>query len=321
MKALVIRAAGYVGSHVACALASRGHTVTGFARSAQSVHALRQAGYSTVVASLDNLPALDALGGLFDIVVTSAKMPFEAEAPIMRAIAAGCASGVTSHLLFTSGTALLSTSARDGAWSQYSFAEDDPFPLQVQRNLPARIETEKFIRSAARGGLATFVIRPPLIYGNGGSIQIPAIFESARETGSACYVGLGLNLYSAVHVEDLAEIYCLAIERGAPGALYHAVSGEANFRSIAEAVAAVVGCDTKSLTYEQACALWGANRVDIALAANSRSIAKRTVEELGWRPRHLDVIEDIRSGSYRHAYRQSLMSEAGQPVPTGLDDV
>ena len=86
MKALVIGATGYVGSHVARALASRGHAVTGFARSAQSVHALRQAGYATIVASLDNLPALDALVGSFDIVVTAAKMPFEAEAPIMRAI-------------------------------------------------------------------------------------------------------------------------------------------------------------------------------------------------------------------------------------------
>jgi nucleoside-diphosphate-sugar epimerase len=50
-------------------------------------------------------------------------------------------------------------------------------------------------------------------------------------------MGLGLNLYSNIHVDDLAEAYALAHEKGTPGAVYHAVGGEANFRAVAEAVA------------------------------------------------------------------------------------
>jgi nucleoside-diphosphate-sugar epimerase len=224
----------------------------------------------------------------------------------MQAMVDGCSAGKTEHLVFTSGSGVLSIEALDGRWSQYTFGEDDPFPFPERPNRAVRIQTEDLVRNASGDRLSTYVIRPPLIYGNGGSIQIPQIFESVRATGAACYLGYGLNLYSAVHVEDLAEAYCLAVEKGTPGALYHTVSGEANFRSIAEAVAQVAGCETKSLDYAAACDLWGQFWVDIALAVNSRSIAKRTVEDLGWEPKHIDVIEDIRNGSYAERYRAGL---------------
>lgn len=303
MKILIIGATGYVGSAVARAFAARGANVYGLARSDGNRLALVDAGVVPVVGSLDDLPALTHLVGSFDTVVMAAMVPFEAEAPIMQALIDGCRDG-EKQLLFTSGTGVLSIEARDGAWNQNCFVEDDPFPFPARPNRAVRIETERLVREASGGGLRTFVIRPPLIYGHGGSIQIPQIFESARKMGAACYLGHGLNLYSAVHVDDLAEAYCLAAEKGTPGALYHTVSGEANFRTIAEAVATVVGCGTRSLDYEAACTLWGEFWVDIALAVNSRSIARRTVDELGWVPRHLDVIEDIRSGSYAKRYRE-----------------
>lgn len=306
MKAMVIGATGYVGSHIAKALRGRGHAVSGFARNQANEQALAQAGFAAVRGSLADLPALIDQVGAFELVVMAAMVPFNVELALMAAITSGCVSGGTRHLLFTSGTGVLSIAATDGSWSQYAFAEDDPFPFPARHNRAVRIHAEQLVREAAGDRLSTYVIRPPLIYGNGGSIQIPQIFESARSTGSACYLGLGLNLYSAVHVEDLAEAYCLAVEKGTPGALYHTVCGEANFRTIAEAVAAVVGCDTKSLDYDAACGLWGQVWVDLALAVNSRSIAKRTVAELGWSPRHVDVIEDIRSGSYSEKYRGGL---------------
>jgi nucleoside-diphosphate-sugar epimerase len=306
MKALVIGATGYVGSHIGRALRERGHDVTGFARNEANENQLREQGFSAARGNFDQLKQMTALVGEFDIVVMAAMVPFEKELALMDAVTQGCLAGQTRHLLFTSGTGVLSLEAKDGRWSQYTFAEDDPFPFPARHNRAVRINTEQLVRDAAGDQLSTYVIRPPLIYGNGGSIQIPQIFESARSTGSACYLGLGLNLYSAVHVEDLAEAYCLAIEKGTPGALYHTVCGEVNFRSIAEAVANVVGCDTRSLDYEAACELWGDVWVDLALAVNSRSIAKRTVEELGWNPRHVDVIEDIRNGSYAAKYRAGL---------------
>lgn len=306
MDVLVIGATGYVGSHVARSFRDRGHVVTGFARADANVAKLHEGGFGAVSGSFDDLSHLATLVADFDVVVMAAMAPFDLELELMRALVDGCTKGRSRHLLFTSGSGVLSIESLDGRWSQYTFAEDDPFPFPARPNRAVRIQTEDLVRQASGDLLSTYVIRPPLIYGNGGSIQIPQIFESARLTGSACYLGHGLNLYSAVHVEDLAEIYCLAIEKGTPGALYHAVSGEANFRTIAEAVAQVTGCQAKSLDYEAACELWGPFWVDIALAVNSRSIAKRTVAELGWAPRHIDVIDDIRNGSYAERYRSGL---------------
>ena len=306
MKSLVIGGTGYVGSHIAKALRDRGHDVDGFARNAANEKALSRAGFGFARGSLENLPQLMQTVGEYDIVAMAAMVPFNVELALMGAIAKGCQAGRTRHLLFTSGTGVLSIEAKEGQWSQYTFAEDDPFPFPARDNRALRINTEQLVRESSNDKLSSYVIRPPLIYGNGGSIQIPQIFESARGTGAACYLGRGLNLYSAVHVEDLAEAYCLAIEKGVPGALYHTVCGEANFRTIAEAVAEVAGCDTKSLDYEASCKLWGDVWVDLALAVNSRSVAKRAVEELGWEPRHVDVIDDIRNGSYREKFRDGL---------------
>lgn len=303
MHALVIGATGYVGSHVAAALQMRGHRVTGFARNEKNVSALGEAGFGAVQGSIDDLDHLRAVVGDHEIVVMAGMVPFDVEIDLMTAMVDGCQAGKTRYLLFTSGTGVLSIEAKEGQWSQYTFAEDDPFPFPARENRTLRIRTEALVREASDDTLSTFVIRPPLIWGNAGSIQVPQIFESARQTGNACYLGAGLNLYSNVHVEDLAEAYCLAIEKGTPGALYHTVSGEADFREIAEAVATVAGCGTKSLNYDEAVALWGNVWVDLALAVNSRSIAKRTVEDLGWSPRHRDLIDDIRNGSYLESYK------------------
>lgn len=300
MKTFVIGATGYVGSAVARAFKARGHHVAGLARNDSAVEALEQAGVEPMSGTVDDEDFCSRLAE-FDVIVMAAMIPFEQEAPFMARLFAAF-QGQPKHIIFTSGTGVLSIEAKDGSWNQNTFAEDDPFPFPSRPNREIRIQTEDMVRQASDGALKTYVIRPPLIFGRGGSIQVPQIFESARRTGKACYLGAGLNLYSAVHVDDLADAYCLAVERGTPGALYHTVAGEANFRSIAEAVAQVVGCETQSLNYDEACELWGAFWVDIALAVNSRSIARRTVAELGWSPKHLDVIEDIRNGSYRQKY-------------------
>jgi nucleoside-diphosphate-sugar epimerase len=111
-----------------------------------------------------------------------------------------------------------------------------------------------------------------------------------------------LNLYSNIHVDDVAEAFALAVEKGKPGALYHTVAGEVSLRAVAEAVAQLMGCGTCSVSYETACEIWKKTFADMVLMVNSRSRAPRTRTELGWQPRHPDVIEDIRSGSYREAY-------------------
>jgi len=58
------------------------------------------------------------------------------------------------------------------------------------------------------------------------------------------------------------------------------------------------------LTYlEEACDLWGPMYADLFFGVSSRSRAVRSRAELGWAPTRFDVIDDIRHGSYRAAYK------------------
>lgn len=161
--------------------------------------------------------------------------------------------GTGKTFLFTGGTGLISERT-DGDWSEHSFAEDDAFV--PRRQIAPRLETERTVRAASDRGLRTMCLRPPLIWGNHAIKPIADMYPSARETGAVCYVGRGLNCYSSVHVEDLADLYLLALEKGVPGALYHSASGELNWRMIAETIAAELGVPTRSITFEEAAALW-----------------------------------------------------------------
>lgn len=298
-RILVIGAGGYVGSSICENLTANGYDVSGLARSTDSVKYLESKGYGAAKGSFEDLPHLAKVIDGFDGTIITATIPFENETENLKALLEQYVS-TDRPLIFTSGTAILSIPTPGGEWRQENFAEDEPFECVPW--MQVRLDTENMVRSYADQRVNSMVIRPPLIWGRGKSFQIPAIFDSISKTGSACYRGAGLNLYSNVHVDDLAEIYRLAIERGKAGALYHAVAGEANFRSLAEAAAHAMKCDAKSINPEEAVNVWGERFATLFFGVSSRSRAVRTREELGWEPKHLDLVEDVRNGSYKQRY-------------------
>lgn len=313
MKALVIGATGFVGTAVCRKFRARGYGTSGLARSTESAAKLVAAGVTPVRGDISDPAGLQELVGGFDVVVTCVHHVRELELMMIAAIVDGCLeAGGDRKFIFTSGTGVLATDSPEGLWSETSHSDDGeaPFPRPSFRSL--RMLAEDYVRRAADGGLRTCVVRPGLIWGHGGSSQVPAIFHSVRTTGAACYVGRGQNLYSNIHVDDLAEAYCLIAERGTSGAVYHTVAGEANFREIAQAVADVAGCAARSVGFDEACAIWGAHYVKNALACNSRSTAPRARRELGWAPAHGDLIEDIRRGSYADAWARGVLGAEGE---------
>lgn len=301
MKILIVGATGYVGSAIAQVLKAYGHEISGLARSDSSAKTLRAAGITPVIGDLSEPSVLIGPIVANDVVIFAAKVPFESETSVIEPIL-NALEGSGKTFLFTSGTSCLSIETPNGEWSEESFAEDDPFELKLWTSV--RVECEHLVRAAASRGIRAMVIRPPMIWGNGGGNgQVPWIFQKVPVVGAACYLGHGLNLYSGVHVDDLAEVYALAIARGTAGALYHAVSGEVNWRTIAEAIAWVMQCPTRSVTYREMQNLWGERDAPYRFAVSSRSRSPRAHNELGWQPRHLDLIEDIRTGSYRARFQ------------------
>lgn len=61
-----------------------------------------------------------------------------------------------------------------------------------------------------------------MIYGRGtglkrDSIQVPALIRLSLAQQAGVYLGRGLNVWSNVHIDDLVDLYSLAIARAQPG--------------------------------------------------------------------------------------------------------
>ena len=189
-----------------------------------------------------------------------------------------------------------------------SFAEDEPFV--ARRQIAPRLETERLVRDAAQRGVRAMVVRPPLIWGHGGCQIIAEFYHSARTTGQVCHIGRGLNVYSNVHVDDLATLYRLCIEKGVAGALYFAVSGEVSYGVMARAIADTLGVPTRSVTIAEGIAIWGKGLAGIVLCSCSRQRSPRSREELGWAPSEdrLDILEECRNPAYAAAAERPIAS-------------
>ena len=312
MRTLVFGATGYVGRHVVARLVAAGQAVTGFARDAAGAASIEALGAVSVVGSLDDLSAATALFAGQDAIVWAAQLMLEDERRFVDA-ALDALAGSGKTFLFTGGTSLISERT-DGEWSEASFAEDDPFT--PRRQIAPRLQTERAVRAASARGMRTLCLRPPLIWGGHAIKPIADLYHSARRTGAVCYVGRGLNCYSSVHVEDLADLYLLALERGVSGALYHSVSGEVNWRMMAETIAAHLGAPTRSIGFDEAAALWDRFTALIVFASCSRSRSPRARAELGWAPRadRIDLLAECLHPRFLAGGERGLSSWVRQPA-------
>jgi nucleoside-diphosphate-sugar epimerase len=125
-------------------------------------------------------------------------------------------------------------------------------------------------------------------------MQIPFLAANARERGRLQIVGAGLNVWSNVHIDDLADLHVLAIAKAPAGAVYFAENGESSFGDMAAAIARRLGLpDVESLPPEVAAQRWGEANAHRSLGSNSRVRSARARSELGWAPRHASVIDWI----------------------------
>src|SRR5260370_995153 len=103
----------------------------------------------------------------------------------------------------------------------------------------ARIETEKDVLGAT--GVRGVVMRPGLVYGAGGSYDLPQLIAAARKTGAAPHLGPGATLQGYVHIDELADLYRLVVERAPKGVVMHGVVAEGSQRDLAAAVSRLIG--------------------------------------------------------------------------------
>ena len=125
------------------------------------------------------------------------------------------------------------------------------------------------------------------------SVQIPALARQARLSGVPRHIGPGRNIWSTVHIEDVADLYRLALERAAPGSFMFVENGEASFRDIAGAIGRALRLgEPQPWPFDDAVAEWGFQRAAYSLGSNSR-VRGRRARALGWSPKHASVLDWI----------------------------
>jgi nucleoside-diphosphate-sugar epimerase len=300
MQVFLTGATGYIGSAVARKLRQAGHAVVGLARNEAAADRLREQGVEPFPGDLREPARLAEAARRADAVVHTAFVhdqgSFADAVAADRAAVAALAdalAGSGKPFVATSGSGLLGETGPSPV--DESRAIDPSFPLAV------RAGAERDVLRAANRGVRADVLRLPLfVYGHGGSVFLPWLIRQARQAGVSRYIGAGDNQASAVHVEDAADLYLLALEKAPAGTLYHgAAEHGVRARDVAGAVGRLVGCPAQSITREQALQLWGPVMVAF-LSINNQLDSSKAVRELGWQPdARRRLLDDLEHGSYR----------------------
>jgi nucleoside-diphosphate-sugar epimerase len=299
MKILVTGASGYIGGSVAAHLAAAGHQVTGLVRSTDKADAVRAFGIEPIMGTLDNAQILARAARAADVVINAASADHKgAVTALLDALA-----GSGKAFIHTSGSSIVGTRSR-GERSDDIFDEDTPITPSPAR--AARVALNHFILGAHDRGCRPVIICPSLIYGIGhgagrDSVQVPLLIKLARKRGNAAHAGLGENIWSNVHIDDLVPLYAAAIARAPAGSFYFAENGENSMREACLAINRMLGFagPPSAMTMQEAAAAWGEGTAEDTMASNSRVRARRARSELGWQPKARGLIEEIERGCYR----------------------
>ena len=291
MRIFVTGASGYVGSAAAKDMLAAGHEVIGLARSEDSAGKLRALGVEPLRGELIDLESLRHGAEQADAVAHIAFVRDFTSSESGRIDAAAIAA--IGEALAGTGKPFVTTSATGLMAPGKLLTEDMQRP--DDEALPRL--SEQATRKLLDGGVKAMVVRLPQVHGPQNHGFVPILIQIAREKGYAAHVGDGGNRWPAVHRDDAARLYRLAIEKGRAGRLYHAVAEEGlPMRDIARVIADGLSAPLRSISREEAKDYYGWFAM-FAQMDNPVSSAL-TRAELGWEPTGPGMFEDMRNEDY-----------------------
>jgi nucleoside-diphosphate-sugar epimerase len=296
MRLFVTGASGFIGSAVVAELRDAGHEVTGLARSPASAGRLTALGADVKAATLADLDSLHQAAAASDGVIHLAYRHGEpsdvaaaADRQVIETLGDALA-GSGRPLVVTSGTLVLPA----GRVGTESDAPDPAAPAA------ARAAGERAALALAGRGVRASVVRlAPSVHERVKRGFAGALVDIAERSGLAGYLGDGSQRWPALHRQDAARLYRLAVEQAPARAVLHGVAEQGvRLRAIAELIATRLGVPVRQVPADQAEAHFGWLATLAGTDAPASSTATRSL--LAWEPTHPGLLDDLAHGEFFH---------------------
>ncbi|WP_416394902.1 MULTISPECIES: NAD(P)H-binding protein [unclassified Curtobacterium] len=277
MHVFLTGASGYIGSSVLRALVAHGHEVTALVRTDEKAQAVRDAGGNALVGDVTDTDVVRSLAHEADAVVHTASAE-RIDPDFIRTVLAAL-DGTRKPFVHTGGI--------------FTFGNSTDISEQSPVSPPAltawRVPNEATVRASA---VRTTIIAPGIVYGRGAGIPAMFVGDGDHEVR---LVGDGSQRWTTVHVDDLGELYVLALHRGEQDGYVVAATGDnPTVREIAEAGAH--GSPVVAESVDASRERLGADSADALLLHQEASGAHaRTV--FGWNPTRPTLVQDLADGS------------------------
>lgn len=284
---------GYIGGSVAKLLSDKGYKITGLVRNEDFIKPVEDLNFKAVLGNIQDEKLLKKLCDDADIIIHTADSADDAYAldSFLKIL-----NNTGKTFVFTSGSAIFGNK-ENGEVCDFQFTED--FPLVPRLEMLQRVYINNAVLNAAKNNIRSIVIVPTMVYGEGlglkkESIQIPALVNFSKSKNAGIYIEKGENIWSNIHIKDLAELYVSAIEKAKAGSIFYAENGSSNIKNIANTISEKYLLNpAKSIDINEAVNHFGQAGAHFGFASNSFCNADKARRELDWKPQYNNIHEFI----------------------------
>ncbi|ONF63165.1 NAD-dependent epimerase/dehydratase family protein [Amycolatopsis keratiniphila] len=284
MRVMVIGATGILGRPLVRRLLAEGHEVSGLARDADRIAAVRATGAEPVRGSLFDVDSLaGALRGHDAVVNVATRIPDARRAMKLSGWAENDRVRITGSRTLADAVRRvgeLEIVVQEGISFVYADGGDQELdedaPLALRGNIASSTVAHGNIAELADEGRTAIRLRIGLLVGDD---PMTRTMLAAARRGSPLIFGRRADWTAAIHPDDAAAGAIAALRT--PSGVYNLAADPVRKQELGEAMAAAAG-----VRRPRALPKWLANRLGLmsVLARSQRVVSTRLTEATGWRP-------------------------------------
>ena len=279
---------GFIGSHVVSVLRHRQVHLHVLARDEESASRAKSLGLEPHRVALDDLAKLTEIARRVDGIAHLAASENPAFLPLNESATNAMLDGLAGGAPFVmqGGSMVFGDTGAAGAPATPAFNPPPP--------LAARAAFDERVLARSRNGVRTHVTYGSLVFGGRGAMIPNALVAAAQRASYSGYPGNGQAVWSAVHVEDWADLIARVLLDGkTSGQAVFPAAQEITIRAVADAVAAAFtpALPVRTVDPEESLALW--SFFGPALAMNQRFDGSVARAAYGWSPPVRDIAAEL----------------------------